>query len=317
MTSKRDKNIIDNKGRELIASIEFLVKELDKSDPNRDKLINDAMNKLYEHLSTYPEEILQNEELIFTIYKLERLLSNEFIDIDSEPDFDEDDEKEYPRKIKNESDSKEAMEYLVYRTRKNLSAKFNSNIKDESFDKMCISTNDYVKKLCRDLKIKHMDLQVDQKLKYGLFHCFTITKFDLGNNIKKYYLIDCTYRQFFTKTFSNINRIRVMRGLAKGASVGSYMIMDEKRKKIAEELLQKGYIEATPENLKAYLDGIVFSGRDYEFYKSNGLDFKNPNDCIPKYTVSQYMDKLIKSTRGVSKNTNKIDENEIEIDDLF
>ena len=312
MESRKDKSIIDNKGRELIASVEYLIEELDKSDSNRDKIINDAMNRLYEHLSTYPEEILQNEDFIYTIYKLERMLKNEFIDIDSEPDYDEDDIKEYPKKIKDESDTKEAMEYLAYETRSKLLSFSGCDINTESFDKMCVSSNIYVKNLCKELKIDYIDLKVNQEIKNGYFHCFTITKFNLPNNQKKYYLIDCTYRQFFTKPFSNINRIRVMRGLAKGASVGSYMVMDEKRKKIAEELLKKGYIEATPENLKEYLDGIVFSGRDYEFYKSRGLDYTNPDDCIPEYTASEYLDMLIKSTRMVNK-----DKNNKEIGDLF
>ena len=39
------------------------------------------------------------------------------------------------------------------------------------------------------------------------------------------------------------------------------MLNNEKRKEIANQLLKKGWIEATPENLKAYMDGFEMAKR--------------------------------------------------------
>ena len=94
------------------------------------------------------------------------------------------------------------------------------------------------------------------------------TKFDLGITENdnhsfgiveidgKKYIIDCTYRQFFSVTknieFNEFGRVR---------DAGRYMLADEQRKKFAEQLLKYGYIEATPENLKLYLDGFVLADR--------------------------------------------------------
>ncbi len=39
------------------------------------------------------------------------------------------------------------------------------------------------------------------------------------------------------------------------------MISDEKRKKVAEQLLKYGWLEATPENIKAYMDGFEMGKR--------------------------------------------------------
>ena len=39
------------------------------------------------------------------------------------------------------------------------------------------------------------------------------------------------------------------------------MIMDEKRKEVAQTILQRGWIEATPENIKAYLDGFAMANQ--------------------------------------------------------
>lgn len=63
----------------------------------------------------------------------------------------------------------------------------------------------------------------------------------------KSYLIDCTYRQFFEESLSE--------------HCGIYMINDESRRRVAEQLLKNGWIEATPENLKAYMDGFEMGKR--------------------------------------------------------
>ena len=64
-------------------------------------------------------------------------------------------------------------------------------------------------------------------------------------------IVDCVYRQFFSLTnnenFSDINN----------AFVGLSMLRDEKSRKVAEQILKYGYIEATPENLKTYMDGYT------------------------------------------------------------
>ena len=58
----------------------------------------------------------------------------------------------------------------------------------------------------------------------------------------KNYIIDCTYRQFF------VNDGR--------EHCGKYMLTDPKRKDVALQILKYGWIEATSENIKAYMDGF-------------------------------------------------------------
>lgn len=64
----------------------------------------------------------------------------------------------------------------------------------------------------------------------------------IANLNGKSYLIDCTYRQFFEKSLSE--------------RCGNYMINNSIRLQVAKRLLKYGWIEATPENIKAYLDGF-------------------------------------------------------------
>ena len=69
----------------------------------------------------------------------------------------------------------------------------------------------------------------------------------------KSYLIDCTYRQFFQNSD--------FLGRKKEAYCGFHMLSDEKKKAVAEQLLKYGWIEATPENIKAYMDGFEMAQR--------------------------------------------------------
>lgn len=70
----------------------------------------------------------------------------------------------------------------------------------------------------------------------------------IASSDKTSYIIDCTYRQFFKET-------------EKEQNCGMYMIADEKRKMVAMQLLKYGFIEATPENIKAYMDGYEMANR--------------------------------------------------------
>lgn len=78
----------------------------------------------------------------------------------------------------------------------------------------------------------------------------------------KRFIVDCAYRQFFSLTnnenFSDINN----------AFVGLSMLRDEKSRKVAEQILKYGYIEATPENLKTYMDGFILANGDSEQIKT-------------------------------------------------
>ena len=63
----------------------------------------------------------------------------------------------------------------------------------------------------------------------------------------KSYLIDCTYRQFFEESHCE--------------QCGIYMVNDETRRSVAKQILRYGWIEATPENVKAYMDGFEMGKR--------------------------------------------------------
>ena len=85
------------------------------------------------------------------------------------------------------------------------------------------------------LGVKHTDFSCDNDLSRGLFHCFNVVSFDLPNGEVKMYLVDCTYRQFFTYDECFTERIGIP--LNEGANIGSFMMMDEARKKQQKDYL--------------------------------------------------------------------------------
>ena len=62
----------------------------------------------------------------------------------------------------------------------------------------------------------------------------------------------------YFKDWTNLEKILLF-GSVRDA--GRYMLADEQRKSFAEQLLKYGFVEATPENLKMYLDGFVLADR--------------------------------------------------------
>ena len=109
------------------------------------------------------------------------------------------------------------------------------------------------------------------------FHYFNIVVI----NGKKY-IVDCSYRQFFLLASNCLDRLGIMHFT--GISAGKAMLMDEKRKEVAMKILSDGYIEATEENIKAYLDGFAISFRNALFYEeTNDFSYTTP------YTALDYI----------------------------
>ena len=293
-------DVIDEHGRELIEKAKQMI-GLDKSDPNRDRLIEEAMNAMYEYFAKFDGTKLNSFDLQMEIFEVEEMLDKEFLPIQSEPIYDEDFGGSNPAKIESEADARQLLDYIVHQTRKNRS-KWN-DIKNDPLKQQCIDTSYDLEKICEDIGVDTVHIGINPELQYGSFHHFTIVKVPFSDGTSKNYLADCTYRQFFTKSDSNPRRIGVMRGPAKGCSIGYFMTLNEHRKKIAEEILQNGYIEATPDVIKAYFDAVLFCDRDSSYYEERGLNYLNPDDIekAEYYSAEEYLDILGRTLSRQSK----------------
>ena len=295
---------IDEIGLSLIKKAKEVI-GLDKSVKERDNLIELAMNDLYNHFMQYSEERLNDFELQLELFEIEELLGKEYLPINTIPAYNENE-----MNIPNNAET--IIEYIVYKTRKRLSE--HHNLETDSLEKECPQSSFYVEDICSKLDLETIHIGLNQNLRPGMFHHFTIVRIRLSDNTYKNYLVDCTYRQFFTKAKSNPRRIGVMRGPAKGCSIGSYMMLTDRRKEIAKAILTNGYIELTPDVFKEYFDAIIYSGRDKEYYSQNGLDYMNHNDIIPSYSVEDYLQALFHN-RVIDEQTFIVLNNELGIRD--
>lgn len=160
-------------------------------------------------------------------------------------------------------------------------------LREKDFINYCVESSDKIKMICNQLGIEckslviHPGFDKEAQLYHGCgHHAFNIITF-----CGEHYLVDCTYRQFFEVGDNIIERIGVV-GLA-GCKPGVFMLMDEDRKHLAEELIKKGYVKLNEKVLKDYLDGFTMSFRNGLYYEETG-DY---SFTVP-YTFDEYIDFL-------------------------
>ena len=276
MMSGKERKLLDDAKKFIIAK---------RDVPGGMEEIRQLMNSLYKYFKRQIPKADFNDKRLVELFSLERLLKDKFLPLENEPIYDQDKKEVLPDTITDEADCLRMMDVIVHRTRKRLSEYH--DLKTATLEKYCINTSWYVEDICNELGVQQNRFSCSQNLDTGVFHCFNVVSFELPDGEIKYYLVDCTYRQFFTYSDSFLERIGVP--LNSGPGMGIFMMMDEDRKKIAEELLTKGFIEFTPEVIKAYFDAFIFSGRNGLYYDSLGKKQLNKEDYEPYYTCDDYL----------------------------
>lgn len=189
--------------------------------------------------------------------------------------------------LKEGADAEAILDYLVYRTRLFLYMKKGS-LSGEAFEQLdftnsCKDAAFYVYDLAESLGIeaKVEILEPGYLLSSylcggGCKHACTIVYIDSVP-----YLIDCTYSQFFFQKRCLLDAL----GLISMPSPmpGTFMVMNESRRKVAETILERGWIQFSKENMKDYLDGFIIFYRNGLYYELTG-DFS----FTTSYTKEDY-----------------------------
>ncbi len=99
---------------------------------------------------------------------------------------------------------------------------------------------------------------------------------------KHWYLIDCTYNQFFLFHRNMKQRIGIPE--MRNCAPGTFMLLTPERKKLARQLLKYGFAPLNQESFKNYLDGFAISYRNGLYYEATkDFSFTTP------YTVDDYL----------------------------
>ena len=276
MMSRKERKLLDDAKRFIVAK---------KDIPGGMEEIEQLMTNIYKYFKSVIQKADFNDKRLVEIFSLERLLEDKYLPLDNEPVYDVDFKETIPDTITNEDECEQMMQIIVHKTRKWLSEYH--DLKNDSLEKHCIDTSSKVESICTKLNVEQQSFCCSENLGPGFFHCFNVVSFDLPNGETKHYLVDCTYRQFFT--YAGVFLERTGLPLNEGPTMGAYMIMDEGRKKIAEELLTKGFVEFTPEVIKAYFDAFIFSGRNGLYYAGLGKRKLTKIDYEPGYICDDYL----------------------------
>lgn len=237
--------------------------------------------------------------LRYEVLRCEDRLRGQFI-IDSSPMFNFFDNKN----VTASSSPNNVIEYIVHCVRQYLVLKYSLNkdrpidIKRLDFENDCVIASNKVKELCDQLGILCYVIGIYPGYdRYS--NLFDGNGFHMCNIVviaNEYYLIDCTYRQFFSLKQNLLERLGIV-GLA-GVKPGIFMLMDEKRKNIAERLLKDGWVKLDSDILKYYLDGFTLSFR-------NGLYYEQTRDF--SYTTNYKTDDYIRFLSGEDSQLNHED----------
>ena len=244
-----------------------------------------------------------NVELLKELYKYIKSISNEFYSEEgmnpayyqilsdvtySEQFFEDKYVSDTLPKFDDAGDS--FMDYLAHEIRlfllkRHLVPKFKDNeyLRKEDFTNDCKKASLKAKEICdkNGVKCEVMMIYPGYDIEAELFYNGGFHAFDVVTYKGKDYIFDCTYRQFFNLSDNLIERLGVVN--LSGCRPGCFMNMNDRRKKLANTILEKGYAELTEESFKDYLDGFTISFRNGLYYEETG-DMSFTTD----YTVDDY-----------------------------
>ena len=261
-----------------------------KSNPNWEKDVRIAMSKVYRYYKKKLPYFRENIKSIVKVFELENLLRNEFLPIDSRPAMYSD--FVLPEEVHTEEEAINMVMAMVFNERVRLTIACDGSLDfmKNPLSQECIVSSAKVFENCKKENVSCKRYCCSTNLSEGRFHSFCIVDFSLDNGEVKKYLIDCTYRQFFTYRNSFLERIGLV-GFG-GCCMGTYMLMNESRKATASHLLKYGFIEMTPENIKNYFDGFIFEGRNGGFYAEKNKEFLDEDDYNVEYSYTDYLDAI-------------------------
>lgn len=111
----------------------------------------------------------------------------------------------------------------------------------------------------------------------------------------KYYVIDCTYSQFLSLYYMSLNAILISDCI--NADPGYFMASNDKGYELLNQLLHRGWFEATEENMKIYLDSFVLANRNGNYYLRNSESDLKTTEFSGKFyldLLSNYIERLNK-----------------------
>ena len=134
-------------------------------------------------------------------------------------------------------------------------------------------------------------------------HSLCSVKIPIVNNgilVYKEYILDPTFKQFCTKKLCSMDRYYDEKTInnigVKAPSAGYFLSMGEDGMNFTKELTNRGYFEATDDNLKRYLDAFTLSTKGEEYYGDKSLVGKINKTNISSKEYKNRLNNIISDT---------------------
>lgn len=186
------------------------------------------------------------------------------------------------------SDANTLLTWIVNRTWNNLSY-FGIDMSRNSLNGFCEIAQLSCLYPLEQLGLKVTKNKAEDSFNYPFHHAFGTVEIpvEIDGKVTNYlFLIDPTYKQFFTAVRCNHGRYYAKEentGLIVAPDPG-YFMKSNKEKMVAETIIKNGFILLTDEVAKVYGDGFEKA--------SISLDDYNKHDVISTYTGSYYINKI-------------------------
>lgn len=280
---------------------------------NRNKeLVQGNLEEIYRHLRTvaplfYDRRLNYLDSYYdmlvdFILFTESMYIPENLFTIPSEPTFT------YKKRVYNKPRTNKVekiLDWLVYRARQNYAnisvLHKDTYVQNSSFLNECSYMNTMVNTICEDYNIPCKIVRINPGFEKDA-HLYKDCKFHdicIITLNGEDFIIDCTYRQFFMIKYCSLERIGVP--LISGTTPGAFMTLTPNRLELANNLLKRGWIPLTPENIKNYFDGFALSYRNGIYYDETGdYSYTTP------YTPQNYMDFLEGHDSQVNHESEKV-----------
>ena len=207
------------------------------------------------------------------LYKIEKALNNKYI-MDVRADFKY---REGPLRPTS-SDPYDLIKWIVQMTRDDLNYRASGVEDEEDIEKFnsldlsdyCSYAADKVELYSGIAGVRNQSIKIVPGFNEE-YRLFMGSEYHFANIVKikdKIFLVDPTYKQFFSYRENLIERTGIM-GIT-NCNLGRYVLMDKKRMAVAYKLFRDGFIELNGEVLKTYLDGFAIRTRNKLYYETTG-----------------------------------------------
>lgn len=202
------------------------------------EILEPFFQEVYEEIRKKEVEI----PLLLRLSQLENKLSIRILDVEPkvEPSLDRN-SKEY------------LLEQIVYYTRKKVQDNSNCNVKTDSLRTRSLEFSNLLSEIAKGLQVPTTILDIGAHFHFPYPHYIVIAYVE-----KEFYLLDCTYQQFFLLGYNFKNRYYNHPSYTRTCEIGRRMLGS--REESAKRLIQNGYLLVSSADFKNYCDACAEFG---------------------------------------------------------